>query len=234
MYSEKKKGRNLSVLSRVTFVEANHYSLTVNETNMCASESAAQLCEGIYAFIAREQLSQIGESENWKISFSSYMGLFPNEVLETQEAASTALFTLLLHMHAYDKAKGYEWATGISNNPKNPLFSFSLGGEAFFIPFMYKDAYAPARRSPIPFLVFNSHRLFQYLKDKGKFSSARNVIQKNQLRQYGFIPDLLHDYGDDLEFPQYFLPNKDDLEAMWDVLYTLGGPNPFGPDNGVK
>lgn len=193
---------------------------------MTDRENAAALCERIYTFIDQFEIRNL--SSEGKVQFASCVAAFPTQEIHSLEDAGEKLFTLLKNMHEYDTKKGYTWAKDVSRNPKHPQFSFSLGGEAFFIPFFHKHTYAPARESSIPLLVFNSHRLFQVLREKGKFAAGRELIRENQLRRFGWVPELLSDYGDGLEFPQYLLPPTEKLEDMWHILQKVAGDYPFG------
>src|SRR5258708_31042136 len=129
------------------FVETNQYVPVEVKGSLNDSLVAQTVCEGVYAFMDKHRIREI--STESKIQFSSCIALFPEETITSQEDAMKKLCLLLKHMHEYDVQKGYSWAPGISKDPKNPLFSFSLVGEAFFIPFFHEKTHSPARRSEI-------------------------------------------------------------------------------------
>ncbi len=181
--------------------------------------SAGRICEGLYGFIA--------QYAPWKIP-ASFVVTFEQQ-LSSENDAARSLCELLHQMHLYDKMFGYSWADGISPDPYDPTFSYSIGGHAFFVPFLHPYAHSPARRSKQPLLVFNAHGLFENLKANGVFNKLKSIIRGVQREKYGFVPALLEDYGAGLEYPQYLLPAANDVECLvWTLLQEIGGERPFG------
>lgn len=195
-------------------------------TAMDNPQTAKEVLPKIYEYISEKDIKNVDQME--VIQPPSLVLLLPHEKpFSSVDEAARSLFSFLKHLHESDVASGYNWSPDVSADPHSNKFSFSIGGEAFFLPFLYPQAYAPARRAPFPALVLNSHRIFELLRRKGKYSKAKELIRQQQIEQFGFVPELLADHGQDLEFPQYLLPSPSDLPIMWRVLREVAGEKPF-------
>ncbi|NQV91781.1 YqcI/YcgG family protein [Candidatus Woesearchaeota archaeon] len=197
--------------------------------NMTHFQTAAMLCEALYVFIEERGIAQFSNENLSKNNYISFVAEFSNQNFSCEGEAAYSLHTLLYNMHQYDKNKGHRWFEGVSANPKSQDFSYCIGGEAFFIPFFHNQSAYGQRRYNHPLLVFNSHRMFQILRENGTFTKIRNKIRKKGIQEYAEVPKLLSDFGQGLEFPQYLLPKPENLESrVWDSLSRIAGTKPFG------
>lgn len=196
------------------------------EGRMNEPSTAQEVCDHLYAFI--ENVLHKLDFSSAKFPLKTCLMIFPEETFSSPDDAGEKLVQLLLNMHAYDKANGFEWAPYVSNDPKSTMFSYSIGGEAFFVPFLYEHSESGVRHSPYPALVFNWHKLFEELRNRGQFDKSREIIRQRTLNAGHTIADLLADYGEGLEFPQYWLPRPEQVSKLWDWLEKYGGEEPFG------
>lgn len=208
----------------ITFLSVEHA--------MDSAEAAALVCESLYAYI-QQVLYAIDFSQK-KLPLASCVIAFPNQHFFSEEEACRTIPQLLLQMHEYDKKKGHNWADYVSNDPQSDLFSFSVGGEAFFMPLLYEHAHSQPRKTFTTTLVFNWHKLFEELRHRDLFSKGREVIRK-RTHDLGYqVAELLADFGEDREFPQYVLPSLKNVELLWQTLRELGGEEPFGDSEGFS
>lgn len=183
-------------------------------------KTAAEVCQAMYE-AAQSRAPINGKS----LAFPTFIAAFSPGDYSDGATAAKVLFTLFKNMRAHDIQAGFEWASGVSNDVTHELFSFSIGGEAYFIPFFFPFAIAPARKTAHTYLVFNSHQTFEVLRQKGLFDKFRKLIRERQIKQYGKVPELLCDFAQGQEFPQYFLPEPEDLGKMWQIFQEVFGGN---------
>lgn len=134
-------------------------------------------------------------------------------------------------MHKADEEAGFGWNPGVSNNIESPNFGYSVGGEAFFIPFMDAFSGTPARYSEIPMLVFNSHLVFKIMKQieiKPGLTLMDQFTNKIRSREKWVHPNL-GAHGDLSEFDQYGLvdPTPEMESAEEEVKNNILGKCPF-------
>lgn len=196
------------------------------EQEMDSPKAAAQTCQILYAYI-EEVLHNIDFSQQ-KLPLASCVVTFPSQQLENEAEACKTVTQLLVAMHTYDVEQGYSWSGDVSNDPQSDTFSFSIGGEAFFVPLLYEHAHSFPRKIPVTALIFNWHTLFVELRNRNLFDKGREVIRKNTLALGHPIAELLADFGHDQEFPQYVLPSLENLPLLWAYLQEFGGDEPFG------
>jgi FPC/CPF motif-containing protein YcgG len=91
----------------------------------------------------------------------------------------------------------------VSDDPDDPHFSLSFGGEAFFVVGLHPGASRPARRFERPALVFNLHDQFEQLRAANRYEKLRASILDRDLDLAGSANPMLARHGDDSEARQY-------------------------------
>ena len=98
---------------------------------------------------------------------------------------------------------GQNYDARVSADPKDPHFSLSFGGEAFFVIGLHPNASRPARRFSHPMLVFNLHDQFEQLREQGTYEKMRETILARDEKLAGDINPMLATYGEASEARQY-------------------------------
>ncbi len=91
----------------------------------------------------------------------------------------------------------------VSDDPDDPHFSLSFGGEAFFVVGLHPGASRPARRFERPALVFNLHDQFEELRRQQRYDGLRAAILKRDVDLAGSLNPMLARHGDASEARQY-------------------------------
>ena len=112
------------------------------------------------------------------------------------------LWTLLQCLHGLDRPN-HPWDPAVSADPASPDFSFSLGGQAFFLVGLHPGASRHARRFAYLAIMFNAHAQFEALRDRGAYDTVRDRIRKNDRSLQGSIDPTLRDHGTASEAMQY-------------------------------
>lgn len=91
----------------------------------------------------------------------------------------------------------------VSDNPDDPHFSLSFGGEAFFVVGLHPGASRPARRFERPALVFNLHDQFEQLRVQNRYEKLRGAILDRDFSLAGSLNPMLARHGEGSEARQY-------------------------------
>lgn len=91
----------------------------------------------------------------------------------------------------------------VADDPENPHFSLSFGGEGFFIVGLHPRASRPARRFSSPALVFNLHAQFEQLREEGRYETLRSSILERDEALAGSPNPMLARHGEASEARQY-------------------------------
>lgn len=134
--------------------------------------------------------------------FFSFVCIFTHCEVGSDAGFERALWARLQALHEKD-SHTYAWDGRVSNNPADTNFSFSLGGEGFFIIGLNPYSNRRSRKFQYPAIVFNLHSQFQQLKDEDKFDSMKNQIRKNDAVFCGQLNATLADHGEASEARQY-------------------------------
>ncbi|MDF7776041.1 guanitoxin biosynthesis heme-dependent pre-guanitoxin N-hydroxylase GntA [Sphingomonas sp. AOB5] len=113
------------------------------------------------------------------------------------------LWTRVQSLSDKDVWRGQEYDGTVSNDPTNPHFSLSYGGEAFFVVGLHPNASRPARRFPHPVMVFNLHAQFETLRAQGKYDGMREKIMVRDEALAGSRNPMLAPHGTSSEARQY-------------------------------
>lgn len=113
------------------------------------------------------------------------------------------LWAQLRRLHTLDVGRGHPWATDVSADPRDPGFSFSLGGHPFFVIGLHPGASRRARRFELPAMVFNSHRQFDALRADGRYAKMQAATRERDMALQGSTNPNLADFGTASEARQY-------------------------------
>ncbi len=91
----------------------------------------------------------------------------------------------------------------VSDDPDDPHFSLSFGGEAFFVVGLHPQASRPARRFEQPAMVFNLHDQFEQLRASGLYEKLRHTIIERDVALAGTPNPMLARHGQSSEARQY-------------------------------
>jgi uncharacterized protein len=135
-------------------------------------------------------------------ALSAFVAVFPDAQPEDEIAFERRLWNQLQHVHEADPA-GSRWADGVSPDPEDPHFSFSVGSRAFFVVGLHPLSARLARRFRWPTLVFNPHEQFSRLREDGRFEGLRSAIRARDIALQGSENPNLADHGERSEARQY-------------------------------
>jgi uncharacterized protein len=220
-YSRYEAGRLLRCGSRdaptplTSFVHDGVRALVLNDQFVCVGGKSA-FRHGTYRFgmydglgssaaaagLARDLFTFVEELPSFGDALSSYVASFAGPHPPDEAAFEQGMWTTLQTLHDLD-APHHQWDPSVSDDPDDPRFSFSFGGVAFFVIGLHAASSRIARRFAWPTLIFNPHRQFEQLRDRGEFARFRQVIRRGETRLQGDVNPMLADYGHRSEAMQY-------------------------------
>lgn len=136
-------------------------------------------------------------------TFVSFVAAFRGPDVDSEAEFERLLWEQLRLLHALDASDDQEWAPGVSSDPTNPHFAFSIAGVGFFVVGMHPLASRIARRTPWPVLVFNLHRQFEAMRGSGMYPRMRDTIRRRDVRLQGSVNPMVADHGEISEARQY-------------------------------
>lgn len=146
-------------------------------------------------------------------SLSAFVAVFPHAPPEEEVVFERRLWRQLQLLHEADPESA-RWADGVSADPADPHFSFSVGGRAFFVVGLHPLSSRLARRFRWPTLVFNPHQQFSRLREEGRFEGLRSAIRARDIALQGTENPNLSDFGERSEARQYSgRPTEDDWKC---------------------
>ena len=132
--------------------------------------------------------------------FASFIAVFRGPASVDEREFERLLWAQLRLLHAADDA---EWNEGVSDDPTDEHFAFSVAGTAFFVVGLHPLASRDARRTASPTLVFNLHEQFETLRSTGGFARMRDLIRERDRHLQGSINPMVSDHGASSEARQY-------------------------------
>lgn len=168
--------------------------ISVSAGNLRSADNDVQVLEALYSFI--------NEYRGLQGHFYSFVVTYDIEGIENEEDFEDALWAKLQSLHNLD-SKLYGWDNRVSCDPSSTQFSFSLGGEAFFIIGLNPFSNRRSRRYTQPALVFNMHSQFEAMKKENTFTPLRDSIRKKDEVFCGSPNSMLQDHGNETEAKQY-------------------------------
>jgi FPC/CPF motif-containing protein YcgG len=146
-------------------------------------------------------------------ALSAFVAVFPHAPPEEEVVFERRLWRQLQLIHEADPESA-RWAGGVSSDPADAHFSFSVGGRAFFVVGLHPLSSRLARRFRWPTLVFNPHEQFSRLREEGRFESLRSAIRARDTALQGTENPNLSDFGEQSEARQYSgRPTEDDWKC---------------------
>ena len=134
--------------------------------------------------------------------FKAFVAVFPDSPPEGEIEFERALWRQLQLLHDADR-DGEVWASDASSDPTDLHFSFSFGGEAYFVVGLHPGSSRIARRFRWPALVLNPHAQFTRLRAEGRFDGLRSAIRVRDTALQGDTNPNLADFGEQSEARQY-------------------------------
>lgn len=180
----------------------NNYRFGVYPT-MTSGEATAGLARDLWTFV--QEQPQFGDN------FYTFAASFQGPVVPDEAAWERLVWTQLQRLHDLDR-RHHAWDPHVSSDPAAANFSFSLGGQAFFVVGLHPASTRWARRFAWSTLIFNAHQQFTWLRDEGKFERTRDVIRSRDVGLQGSLNPNLSDLGERSEARQY---SGRPVEADW-------------------
>ncbi len=137
------------------------------------------------------------------VLFQSLAILFPASAPMDEATFETHLWERVQSLTDKDDWLGSRPDPRVSDDPDDPHFSLSFGGEAFFIVGLHPGSSRPARRYAVPVLVFNLHDQFEQLRAQGRYEKLRGSIIERDVALAGSINPMLSRHGTISEARQY-------------------------------
>jgi FPC/CPF motif-containing protein YcgG len=144
-----------------------------------------------------------GEYRQEPTLFRSLAIVFEGPRALSEQAFEQSLWERVQSLSDKDIWRGQDYDATVSQDPSDPHFSLSFGGEAFFIVGLHPNASRPARRFDHPVMVFNLHAQFETLRAQGKYEGMREKIMVRDEALSGSRNPMLARHGTMSEARQY-------------------------------
>jgi FPC/CPF motif-containing protein YcgG len=135
--------------------------------------------------------------------FTSFAVVFEGPLDLSEEDFERGLWERLQSLADKDAWRGQEHDPRVSQDPDDPHFSLSFGGEAFFVVGLHPNASRPARRFEHPTMVFNLHDQFETLRSQNRYDKLRSAIVDRDIKLAGDVNPMLAQHGTISEARQY-------------------------------
>jgi FPC/CPF motif-containing protein YcgG len=152
--------------------------------------------------------------------FRSFAVVFEGPDALSEAEFETHLWKRVQSLSDKDIWRGQPYDGTVSNDPDDPHFSLSFGGEAFFVVGLHPHASRPARRFPHPVLVFNLHAQFETLRAQGRYEGMREKIMVRDEALAGSRNPMLARHGTISEARQY---SGRVVETGWQCPFRYNG-----------
>lgn len=172
--------------------------------DMSSKEATAGLARDLFCFV-QEQKGDLAEG------FATFVASFAGPNIPGELEFEGLLWGLLQNLHDLDSSY-YAWDATVSADPQSADFSFSFGGQAFFIVGLFPGSSRWTRRFAWPTLIFNAHHQFERLREEGKYERMQSTIRAREHTLQGTINPNLADFGKLSEARQY---SGRPVEAEW-------------------
>lgn len=161
--------------------------------------------------LAHDLWSFVEEQEQFGDNFYTFVASFAHPVVSSELEWERLVWTQLQRLHDVDR-QHHAWDSSVSSDPDSKDFSFSMGGQAFFVVGLHPASTRWARRFAWPTLVFNAHHQFTRLRGQGKFEHMRDVIRTRDQGLQGSLNPNLDNWGERSEARQY---SGRPVESAW-------------------
>lgn len=135
--------------------------------------------------------------------FTSFAVIFEGPDTLTEAEFERHMWDRVQSLTDKDSWRGQPHDARVSSDPRDPHFSLSFGGEAFFIVGMHPGASRPARRFSHPTMVFNLHDQFEMLRSQNRYEKLRASIMSRDVKVAGSENPMLARHGTISEARQY-------------------------------
>lgn len=135
--------------------------------------------------------------------FQSLIVLFEEDPDLSEDGFERFMWDRLQSLTDKDGWLGQAHDPRVSDDPEDPHFSLSFAEEAFFVVGLHPGASRPARRFPVPALVFNLHDQFERLRAEGRYEKLRGSIIARDIALAGSVNPMLARHGAASEARQY-------------------------------
>lgn len=132
--------------------------------------------------------------------YATFIAVFRESNAKSEIEFERQLWKQLQMLHDRD---GEAWNQSVSSDPRDPHFSFSFAGEAFYVIGIHANSSRFARRFPWTTVVFNPHEQFERLRSDGKWKRMQQTIRERDKQLQGSINPMLSDFGERSEAAQY-------------------------------
>ena len=176
-----------------TALRRDHYDFHLYD-RLGDGAAAAQLREDLHSFNQRRR--------EWGGDYSTYVASFAEPRPASESEFEALLWKQLQLLHDQDSQLS-RWDPRVSHDPESAGFSFSVGGEAFFVVGLHAAASRYARRFAWPTLCFNPHDQFEHIRQAGHFKRMRDRVRSRDRALQGTHNPMSIDYGSRSEASQY-------------------------------
>jgi FPC/CPF motif-containing protein YcgG len=161
---------------------------------MGSADFATSICHDLYEFAH--------ELRDPTVDFATFVASFQGPPIDSESHFEGLFWAQLQHLHAAD-AQNFAWDTSVSNDPDDPWFSFSIGGQAFYIVGLHPRASRVARRFTHAAIVFNLHTQFAQLRQQGRLELFKQAIRARDVALQGSVNPTLVRYASGSQARQY-------------------------------
>ncbi len=151
--------------------------------------------------LARDLAAFVAELPHMTEKYKSFVAVF-NAQSYDETHFERQLWQQLQTLHEVDR-RYFDWNEEVSSDPADSRFAFSVAGHPFFVVGMHPGASRLSRRFAFPTLVFNSHQMFEGLKQSGHFQRIQEHVRAREIELQGSLNPNLADYGIASEARQY-------------------------------
>jgi FPC/CPF motif-containing protein YcgG len=151
--------------------------------------------------LARD-LSAFGAGAHDPMKLRAFVAVFPERAPRSELAFEARLWAQLQRLHDLDDPET-AWDPSVSDDADDPMFSFSFGGNAYFIVGLHAHSSRVSRTFKWPALVFNPHAQFGRLRGEGRFARIQQAIREREIAVQGSLNPNLADFGERSEARQY-------------------------------
>ncbi len=180
--------------ARTALIKQKITYCTVGDLANVGEEEIRRVLKAIHQFIVLYQ--------NDRDLFRSFVLIFKSPV-DLDEVQFEKKFWSFLECLNMEDSRTSKWDPRVSSNPADKSFSFSVGGEAFYLVGMHPGASRPARKFSHPAIVFNLKVQFDALRSSGKYNRLRDVIRSRDIAYSGSVNPMMQDFGIQSEARQY-------------------------------
>ncbi len=233
-----------------TFFENFHGDLTSNERTFPCTFGTLGAQRGGLRFVflddfrSPEDIAALGEA------LLAYIGQYksidrmtslvcffdPAARLERESDYFRAFWNVLQQLHERDPEA---WPAGVPTDPRDPDWEFSFGGDSFFVVCNTPlHQHRRSRRAAGMYITFQPRWVFTGITGDTKAGQAARRVIRGHLRNYDRVdlyPNLgSYGDGDNREWLQYFIPDRNDTPLTECPFHAGSGRAPARNEEAVR